>query len=804
MQHNSQHSFIFQSLQEGSWLLIDQINLCSPAVLDRLNGLLEPGGVLSIGERGVDNEGNVIVIEPHKNFRLFLAMDPRYGEISRAMRNRGVEIYILGDHENLEHNNLDLESLLFNAKLTRRSYQQALLKIHRDVAENFETGQKPSVAHLLHAAFLIDQQISRGFSARKAFESACVDVYLKSRFVNHLPTKDRLISIIEETTSQLPTTNDEETFLDLDSVTWNTDNLQENSQLVVVRQQGSILEALIKKHQSFPLASISNGNPRSTTGFLNQLLQIEDEEVTLDVDVTEVLPHLLLNFYQTSSKDDSRLRFLWLSQLLPTEEDFKELREKNFQLTNEVSNFKLGSATASLPWDSSYSTGLTENDLCERSSRDANRLTIILYMHAMNMTNGKLLDEMKLAKDDPIISVMQYSNCIYHGKLAANFTKHPLVLNFVTFVTQLDKCIDFMLRDASLILDAARSVDMKKNLRWRNRFYDLGNTPLINKLNKSKENHNRLDEVTLLLRVHYKWLTKFISKLFDDVCQSSISEECQNAIKLLSAMIDHINTNLITPEDPLRQLSKKMKKFLDLPLPCSSQIVADAFPRLRELSAIYCVCKDKGVRKLRQDLQLTILQNPEAIEGRFKLIRWWQEVYSASDLNESVLASLSELEKASEDEHVALKTPIDVTEVLEKVRGSISDREMIRRSREVQLWPIYEHVFSILANSIQSEACARLLNGKSDGRISHNLLSNFAKIPTIPINVLAVLNSVVSNIDDTPSEAVRLLPELFLRISEFTHNSSAVKDPAKILHWQGVRDEDFEGGNREEEIQVRD
>lgn len=29
--------------------------------------------------------------------RLILAMDPRYGEISRAMRNRGVEIFMLGE-----------------------------------------------------------------------------------------------------------------------------------------------------------------------------------------------------------------------------------------------------------------------------------------------------------------------------------------------------------------------------------------------------------------------------------------------------------------------------------------------------------------------------------------------------------------------------------------------------------------------------------------------------------------------------------------------------------------------------------
>ena len=31
------------------------------------------------------------------SFRLILAMDPRYGEISRAMRNRGVEIFMVGE-----------------------------------------------------------------------------------------------------------------------------------------------------------------------------------------------------------------------------------------------------------------------------------------------------------------------------------------------------------------------------------------------------------------------------------------------------------------------------------------------------------------------------------------------------------------------------------------------------------------------------------------------------------------------------------------------------------------------------------
>ena len=41
----------------------------SPSVLDRLNALVEPGGVLAVDERGaVGNEG-VMTIVPHPNFR---------------------------------------------------------------------------------------------------------------------------------------------------------------------------------------------------------------------------------------------------------------------------------------------------------------------------------------------------------------------------------------------------------------------------------------------------------------------------------------------------------------------------------------------------------------------------------------------------------------------------------------------------------------------------------------------------------------------------------------------------------------
>lgn len=85
---------IVRAMEQGKWLVLDNANLCSASVLDRLNSLLErPDGFLSINEHsGPDGEPRII--KPHPDFRIFLTMDPRYGELSRAMRNRSVEIYL--------------------------------------------------------------------------------------------------------------------------------------------------------------------------------------------------------------------------------------------------------------------------------------------------------------------------------------------------------------------------------------------------------------------------------------------------------------------------------------------------------------------------------------------------------------------------------------------------------------------------------------------------------------------------------------------------------------------------------------
>ncbi len=85
---------LLDAMAAGDWVLLDNANLCSPTVLDRLNPLLEPGGELLIPEAGLVG-GVPRCAFPAPGFRLLLALDPRHGEVSRAMRNRGIEVFML-------------------------------------------------------------------------------------------------------------------------------------------------------------------------------------------------------------------------------------------------------------------------------------------------------------------------------------------------------------------------------------------------------------------------------------------------------------------------------------------------------------------------------------------------------------------------------------------------------------------------------------------------------------------------------------------------------------------------------------
>lgn len=65
--------------------------------------------------------------------RLFLAMDEAHGELSRAMRNRGVEVYIPGEHEDVSWDTMDLKTLLHTAGVVGDCVCDLLIEIHKSI-----------------------------------------------------------------------------------------------------------------------------------------------------------------------------------------------------------------------------------------------------------------------------------------------------------------------------------------------------------------------------------------------------------------------------------------------------------------------------------------------------------------------------------------------------------------------------------------------------------------------------------------------------------------------------------------------
>ncbi|XP_065315247.1 midasin-like [Gordionus sp. m RMFG-2023] len=151
-------SLLVQALKDGSWILIENANLCSPAILDRLMPLLEPNGYLEIPERGFVDGSHVYIVKPHSDCRIIMTMNLSNGEISRAMNNRGVEIYL--DDITSDGAESDIISILSSHDFPP-IISETLYRFHKHFCETFlklATNQ-PSIFDLINLVINIENRI---------------------------------------------------------------------------------------------------------------------------------------------------------------------------------------------------------------------------------------------------------------------------------------------------------------------------------------------------------------------------------------------------------------------------------------------------------------------------------------------------------------------------------------------------------------------------------------------------------------------------------------------------------------------
>ncbi|KAE9051941.1 Midasin [Phytophthora rubi] len=169
---------LIQAMEKGEWVLLDNVNFCSSSVLDRLNSLMETGGEMLINECGIIN-GKLRVIKPHKNFRIFLAMDAQYSEVSRAMRNRCVEIALAAE----DSPRLDLIKIPLACGIPGFALSQAFQGAHERVVTKlgeFMVGAKYgriNRRHLENWSLLASAELSRGVPPLNAIAESFQRVY---------------------------------------------------------------------------------------------------------------------------------------------------------------------------------------------------------------------------------------------------------------------------------------------------------------------------------------------------------------------------------------------------------------------------------------------------------------------------------------------------------------------------------------------------------------------------------------------------------------------------------------------------
>ncbi|KAL8000860.1 putative AAA+ ATPase domain, midasin, P-loop containing nucleoside triphosphate hydrolase [Plasmopara halstedii] len=169
---------LIKAMEKGDWVLLDNVNFCSSSVLDRLNSLMETEGEMLINECGIIN-GKLRVIKPHKNFRIFLAMDPQYGEVSRAMRNRCIEIALADE----DASRLDFIKLSLSCGIPSFALSQTFQSVHERVIDKLKEvmgGSKYGSInrrHLENWSLLSSAEISRGVEPINAIFYSLQRVY---------------------------------------------------------------------------------------------------------------------------------------------------------------------------------------------------------------------------------------------------------------------------------------------------------------------------------------------------------------------------------------------------------------------------------------------------------------------------------------------------------------------------------------------------------------------------------------------------------------------------------------------------
>ncbi|XP_049753260.1 midasin [Elephas maximus indicus] len=809
-------SMLVQALKSGDWLLMDNVNFCNPSVLDRLNALLEPGGVLTVSERGMI-DGAIPTITPNPNFRLFLSMDPVHGEISRAMRNRGLEIYISGEGDGSIPDDLDLKVLLHSLGLVGDSVCDTLLALHTETRGAVVGTPVSSVSTLIQTAILIVQYLQQGMSLDKAFSEACWEVYVCSQ---HSPANRKLVqALLEKHVSSLRAHE-----------TWGNSILAlglwpdslpsalfatEDSHLSVVRSDGQILAYCLNR-MSMTTSSWARSQPL-TLQDLEKIMQSSNPENlkfsavevnTYWIDEPNVLAMAVRLLIERATNQDWMLRVKWLYHLA-----------KNIPQGLESIRIHLEASAASLRkfYSNSLSAGVSnvikilQPNITEefvipldprwniqaldmiRNSMDfdpqtdqseqlfallesvANRTIIYLDREKRIFTEANLvsLGGKKLRN-----SVLRMSFEFHKDPESYHSLPHEIVVNLAAFFELCDALILLWVQSSQGTVSDASVNEILGSVQWRDRFWTMADTVKVDAPGLA------------LLALHWHWVLKH---LVHQIPRLLMNQE-DKYYKEVQTVSEHIQNCLGSPTGGFTGI-KKLQKFLGRPFPFKDKLVVECFSQLKVLSKALAIRERMpalGENGWQEDIsRLQVFASEQTLKK--SLLQAWVLVLRANILEDVNPDELKNLVNAQCLDLKAKGISLGFSEKKHSEAASLSQpvfTSLIQLARRVQLWPAMEYLavlwqYKMMADFMTQAFLRRSSKSQqphTEEEIRHHITFCLKHTPVAP-QELRDLWSVLYHQQVSTEEIISLWSELFNSIFTSFWSSTVTTNPEYWLAW---------------------
>lgn len=524
-------SKIVKSLKYGQFICLEHVNLCSSAVLDRLNSVFEPNGSLLISEKGVSIDNEPDVVTKHENFCAFLTLDPKNGEISRAMRNRCIEL----NFNKESYSDDDLKRLIYVNGVKDTCLIDCLLKIHKRVSAVSDFNAF-GVSHILKCSFLIAENKRQGCSNAVSLKASTIEVYVRSSNTDLLGFgldfyRNKLESeIIEEIAGMTPVAN----VINYDNIVLKTSEL---GTLSLIQWQCEVFLTLARCHQR--QINPNDVLPNEFSAFA---------QLPLDASM-EKLVYMLFVIYDISSFDDidQRKAYVELSLAEIFGKDAKQ--QKSLQrVNNDLYHTIVGSQSIkallnkNVPWNSKMFPRLRNYKTEQLSTSDQLKVTAELITKIV-LNDVTTKDSIKLHQ----IDVLTYSKAVQAGSIQDSLRNE--VISFVhPLLTSMREFIRISIANSSDVTYELFS-QLICSFLWTDRMQRMSSQQLFK---NKKLNENMLDKLIL----HFGWLQKHLINPLKESTNDAVSSAAFD--KSFGKMLAHIQSNC----HPLNRVRKEyVKKF---------------------------------------------------------------------------------------------------------------------------------------------------------------------------------------------------------------------------------------------------